>query len=596
MSDTPAAAPLSFTEFPALTAADWQARLARDLKGRDPATLRWPLPDGLVLAPFYDREAWTALGGPPPPLPAPAAPWRNLPGLTVPAAAPDGRAQIDHAAYALTQGADGVHFDLPHDGTAFDVAYLAQQLPLADTYIGYTVAARPDALLRRLTAALPGGTLRGFLRFAPGPVPEGAPFDEYRDALRNCVRLTQGMADFQALGINGSFYGNRGATPTQQIAFSLSVAVAMLNGLPADDLPLAEVARALHWHVAVGPSYFPELAKLRAMRRLWATLLHAYALPVVAANDFRIHAATSSWNRTTLDAHTNLLRHTTEAMSAVLGGADSISVAAYDCLFHAPNEFGDRQARNLPLLLREEASLGRVADPAAGSYFVETLTDELARAAWALFQHTEAAGGLLAVRPQLLADIKATAAATFARIAAGQQVVVGTNKFQNRHETFDFNPKKLLRSADFDTTRASYPAEVLRLATALHFERRAKQSKRAALVLLGTGTIQHIEDSFYQLLPPPERPEMRHSHPTGTLSVLFSSPEGATLMYATPAQFIKLVRTVLRVPVEDHHFMPPTLLTTDLATMQEALRVFGFEEFSVQGHSTEDVLARLQGR
>ena len=596
MSDTPAAAPLSFAEFPPLTTAEWQARLARDLKGADPATLRWPLPDGFAVEPFYHREAWDALGGPPAPLPAPATPWRNVPALSVPAAEAHGRAQIDHAVHALALGAEGVHFELTGDGDAFDVAYLAEQLALADAYIGYTVAAQPDHLLARLVAAAAGQPLRGFLRFAPGQLPEGAPFGDYRQALRRCVALARGMTAFQALGVNGSFYTNRGATATQQIAFSLNVAAALLTHLPDDSVTLADVAQALHWHVAIGTSYFPELAKLRAMRRLWATLLHAYGLPPAVAAGLQIHAATSSWNRTTLDAHTNLLRHTTEAMSAVLGGANTVSVAAYDCLFHAPNEFAARQARNLLIILREEAGLARVQDPAAGSYFLETLTDTLAREAWALFQRMEAAGGLAEARPQMLDEMRAVTSATFARIASGKQVVVGTNKFQNRHELFDFNPKQLLRSRDFDTTRAAYPTEVLRLATALHFERRTKQSKRAALVLLGMGTIELIEESFYQLLTEPERPELRNSHPAGTLSVLFSSPEGATLMYATPAQFTKLARVILRVPIEEHHFNPPTLLTSDLATMQEALRVFNFHEFSVNGFSTEDVLARLQGK
>ena len=594
MSDLPVAAPVSFAEFPALTTAEWQARLARDLKGQDPATLRWPLPDGFALEPFYHREALAALGGPPPPLPHPVSPWLNVPTLAVPADA-DGRAQVAQAAEALTRGATGVHFVLA-DAATFDVAHLAATLPLARTFVGYTVGQAPDALLAQLVEAAPGTALRGFLRFAPGAMPEGGELADFRPALRRCVHLAAAMPDFRALAVNGAFFGNRGATATQQIAFSLNTAAALLAELPDADTSAAQVAAALHLHLAIAPSYFLEIAKLRAVRRLWATLLHAFGLPAALNERLRIHAATSTWTLTTLDPHTNLLRHTTEAMSAVLGGADSLSVAPFDALFAEANDFAARLARNLSVLLREEAGLGRVQDPAAGSYYLETLTDQLAREAWALFQRTEEAGGLPARRTQMLEEIKTVAADTFRRIASGQQVVVGTNRFQNRDEQFSFHPKKLLRSAAFDVTRAAYPTEVLRLATALHFERREKKSKRAAVVLLGANTNQIILDSFVQTLQDHERPEIAASHPPGTLSLLYSSAEEATLMYATPEQFQKFARFIYQIPHEKQHFIPPALLSSDLPTLQEAVRVFGFHEMKVQGYTTEEVLARLQGR
>jgi methylmalonyl-CoA mutase len=594
MPDTPATTSVSFAEFPAVTTAEWQARLARDLKGQDPTTLRWPLPDGISLEPFYHREALDALGGPLAPLIHPLAPWLNVPALAVPADT-DGHLQIAQAAEALAKGATGVHFELTL-AAAFDVAYLAAQLPLAETFIGYTVTDNPDKLLARLLEAAPGTALRGFLRFAPTAVPEGAEGAAHATALRRCVVLARAMPDFRALAINGAFFGNKGSTPTQQIAFSLNTAVALLSELPTADVSLAEVAAAMHVHLAILPAYFVQIAKLRAFRRLWATLLHAFGLPAELVLSLRIHAATATWTQTTLDPHTNLLRHTTEAMSAVLGGADSLSVAPFDSLFAEANDFSARLARNLSIILREEAGLGRVQDPAAGSYYLETLTDQLAREAWATFQRIEALGGLPKVRSQMLEEIKEVAQGTFRRIAAGQQVIVGTNKFQNRDEQFSFHPKKLLRSAQFDTTRAAYPTEVLRLATAMHFERRERKSKRAAVVLLGANTNQIILENFMRTLQVEERPEIAASHPAGTLSLLFSSPEEATLMYATPEQFQKFARFIFQIPTDKQVFIPPVLLSSDLPTMQEAVRVFGFQEMKVQGFTTEEVLARLQGR
>ena len=591
--------PVSFPEFAPVSTAQWQAQLARELKGADPASLRWTLPDGLVAEPFYHREALAALGGPPAPLPPRPAPCRNVVALAVPVGT-DGRLQIEQGADALARGAEGLHFHFNGDPASFAVGELAERLPLASTWLGYTVPQGPDLLLERLRTASNGQPLQGFLRYMPTTVPEGAELQPFRTTLRRCLGLARGWPTFTALAVNGMYFGNRGATLTQQLAFSLSTAAAMLAELPdeASGLPVAEVARHLHLDFAIGPSYFPEIARLRAARRLWATLLHAFGLPAQGAATLPIHATTSTWTQTTLDPHTNLLRHTTEAMSAVLGGADSIQVSAFDCLYQAPNEFSARLARNLPVILKEEAHLDWVADPAAGSYFLETLTDELARAAWAEFQALEAQGGMVRGRSRALEAVSQAGLDKFKRIATGQDVVVGTNRFQNPSEKFDFQPKQLLRSREFDTTRATYPSEVLRLATALHFERRANQDKQATLVLLGNARVnEDIAEAFWHLLHPSERtdaPPSTASTPD-SYSVLFSKPEEATLMYATPAQFDHLARVVQQVPVGHTHDIP-SLITSDLATLLEAVRVFGFKEFVVEGHRTEEVLARLQGR
>ncbi|WBA40260.1 methylmalonyl-CoA mutase family protein [Hymenobacter canadensis] len=592
MSDTPHFAPVTFSEFEPVTTATWQARIERDLKGADPATLRWLTPDGFTLEPFYHREALDTLPEQPAPQLRAAVGnrWRNVPAYAVPAL-DNGHAAIRRAAEGLARGAEGAHFVLA-DAAAFDVEFLHEQLPLADTYIGYTLTAGPAALVRQL---LETGTplLRGFLQFDPitNHLPDLP--GQLRE-LREVLHLTKGMPDFRGLTLDVAYYGNRGATASQQVAFALATAATYLSQLPTDTLSVAEVAAALRVHTATSPNYFFELAKLRALRRVWGTLCHAYGLPPEAAQ-VPILAATASWSQTTLDSHTNLLRVTTEAMSAVLGGADVLSVRPFDTLYEAPNEFSDRLARNLSVLLREEAGLGTVADPGAGSYYLETLTDTLAREAWALFQRLEADGGLPAAMPLALQELHQAAQRQFQRIANGEQVVVGTNRFQNPKEKFSFNPKKLLRSPEFDSTRATYPSEVLRLATSLHFERREKKKKRAAVVLLGAHTNQLIVESFLRLLPASERPELWEAHPAGTLSVLFSSAEEATLMYATPEQFGRLSRYIFNVP-NDVPFVPPALLTADLANLQEAVRVFGFQEFTVQGYSTEDVLARLQGK
>ncbi|GAA3946793.1 methylmalonyl-CoA mutase family protein [Hymenobacter algoricola] len=595
MSDTPRPAPLSFSEFEPVSTAAWQERIRRDLKGADPETLVWALADGFAVQPFYHEAALDALGAAPAPQVRPGAEgagWLNVPTYSV-GALGTGHAAISRAAEAVQRGADGVHFDLT-DAASFDVDYLHDHLPLAGTYLGFSVRIGAAEFVERLLLTAPSG-LRGFLRFDPladhTPDLPGQLAD-----LRTVLRRTRHLSDFRALTLNGTFFANRGGTASQQIGFTLAAAATYLSELPNEELSVADVAAALQIQVGLNPNYFLEIAKLRAFRQLWATLLHAYGLPAEAAAGLRLFASTSTWSKTTLDPHTNLLRVTTETMAAVLGGADAVSVAPFDSLFHDPNEFSDRLARNLSLILREESQLHRVADPAAGSYYLETLTSQVAQGAWSQFQRIQAAGGLPTAVGMVMQELHKVAQEQFQRIADGSQVVVGTNRFQDPNEQFDYNPKKLLRSRDFDSTRAAYPSEVLRLATALHFQRREKKRKRAAVVLLGTHTNQLILESFMQLLPKAERQAFNVNHPEGTLSVLFSTPEGATLMYATPEQFGHFARVVCRVRQDDAGFVPPHLLNADLATMQEAIALFGFKEFSVEGYSTDDVLARLQGR
>ncbi|GAA4375558.1 methylmalonyl-CoA mutase family protein [Hymenobacter koreensis] len=607
MADTPRSTPVSFAEFEPLTTAAWQERIRRDLKGADPAALVWQTPEGFPVEPFYHREALTALGTTPAPQVrshAGHAPnsWLNIPTLSVPAHA-DGHAQIDHAADALQRGADGVHFDLA-DAAHFDLRYLAARLPLNTATVGFTISQTPDAWLQRLLEAAPNAELRGFLRYAPGQHSSADDYAQQTNALRRCVQLTRHLPGFLALAVNGVFFNNRGASATQELAYTLSTASSFLYNLPDHKTDLLEVASSLQVCLAVGTSYFMEIAKLRAIRRLWATLLHAYGLPPEVAAHLRVHATTSSWTQTTLDPHTNLLRVTTEAMSAVLGGADSVSVTPFDSLYAGPNDFSARIARNVPVILREEAYLDRVTDPAAGSYYLETLTDQLAREAWAMFQRIEAAGGILVNRGHMLDELRHVAMEKFHRIANGQQVIVGTNRFQNAQEQFDYDPKALLRSRHFDTTRAAYPTEVLRLATALHFIRREQKKKKAAVVLLGRDTIGLIHDLYLRLIPEAERPLSADLPPEGTLSLLFSTPDAATLMWANEDQLRAFASFVASTgeaesadgELQDANLEPPLLMTADLATMQDAVRHFGFREFTVHGHSTDDVLARLQGR
>jgi methylmalonyl-CoA mutase N-terminal domain/subunit len=180
-----------------------------------------------------------------------------------------------------------------------------------------------------------------------------------------------------------------------------------------------------------------EIARLRAARLLWAKIVQAFG-GNAESQKMRIHARTSAWNQTVYDPHVNLLRGTTEAFSAVVGGCDSLHISPFDELVRVPDEFSRRVARNTHTVLREETHITRTVDPAGGSWYVETLTDAVARQTWTIFQEVEKQGGMSegaaeAGWPQ--SQIADTAAKRAANIAKRKDIFVGTNMYPNMKET-----------------------------------------------------------------------------------------------------------------------------------------------------------------
>ena len=212
--------------------------------------------------------------------------------------------------------------------------------------------------------------------------------------------------------IDGAAFHEAGATAVQELGYTLAAA--------SDQLALGKAVPGLLF--AVGSNYFFEIAKLRAARMLFARMADAYGQPAAV----KIYAVTALSNKSIYDPYTNLLRATTESLSAVIGGCDSLKVQ--------PAGFAGRLADNVQLILREEAHMDKVADPAGGSYYVEALTDMLAREAWKLFQQVEAEGGFANAAASVSAAIAVSRAAKEKSIASRRRVMVGVNNYPDIHE------------------------------------------------------------------------------------------------------------------------------------------------------------------
>lgn len=238
----------------------------------------------------------------------------------------------------------------------------------------------------------------------------------------------------RTLPVHENAWHDGGADSALSLGLTLATAVSTLRAMEERGIALAEAVKRIQFRMCVGGDFFTEMAKFRALRLLWSDVQRAAGLDPVPAV---VHARTSRRTQTLLDPHVNLLRSATQAMSAVLGGVQSLHVAAFDEVKGGPDEFSRRIARNVHLLLSGESRLDRVMDPAGGSWYVETLTADLARAAWQSFQEIEEGGGVVdGLRSGGIQErVAACADERRRRLATRRDVIVGTNRYANPLES-----------------------------------------------------------------------------------------------------------------------------------------------------------------
>ncbi len=240
---------------------------------------------------------------------------------------------------------------------------------------------------------------------------------------------------FQTLSVQTRAWHDSGAHAAQELAFALATGAQYLREMQARGLDVNDVAPRLRFSMSVGSQFFMELAKFRAARLLWAQVIRAFG-GNDEAQKLSIHARTSLWNKTVQEPYVNILRATTEACSGVLGGCDGLHVGPFDETIRPPDEFSERIARNTQIVLLKECHFDQVTDPAGGSWFIESLTDNLARKAWEIFQEIEKQGGMakaiLAGWPQ--AQVEATAKARLDAVSKRRDVIVGINQYANPAE------------------------------------------------------------------------------------------------------------------------------------------------------------------
>lgn len=436
-----------FEDFDEVSAKQWKQKIQYDLKGADyNETLVWQSPEGIHVKPFYHQDDFEEEFQP---IPGQPKSWKIAQKIFI----DDEKIANNIALDAVERGAEAIIFSAAEE---FDPKTVFKNFPFETASIYFNLTFLSEAFYNKLIkffSDLPANS-------------EGKAIVYYNiDLIGNLARTGNWFHNLKKdheildsifeknlsqnlLSVDATLYQNAGANIVQQLAYALAHANEYLNHIASE----TKQPLSLTFNLATGPNYFFEIAKIRALRKLYATLAKEYG----TTETCHIIATPSKRNKTLYDYNVNLLRSTTECMSAILGGADTVCNLPYDALYHKSNEFGERIARNQLLILKYESYFDSVGNPADGTYYIESLTDELAEKALQLFKEIEKGGGFL----QQLKDgtiqkkIKESAEKEQQLFDSGELKLLGTNYHPNKNdrmkgdlELFPFvkhNPTKTL--------------------------------------------------------------------------------------------------------------------------------------------------------
>jgi methylmalonyl-CoA mutase len=447
-----------FSEFESVSSKQWKQQIQYELKGADyNETLVWESPEGIKVKPFYhlDDASETKLT-----IKTPENAFVILQNIFV----HDVKKSNQRALDCLNRGAESIRFTIENESISIDD--LMQNLPLKDTtyyfhlpFLSIDFAAKVSDFATKHHAKFimlidPIGQL----------TKDGNWFENIENDFKKLNTIaTSSTTNF--LSISAGIYQNAGANMVQQLAYTMAHVNEYFNRIPAIKQPIAI-------EVAVGTNYFFEIAKLRALRILFNTLKKEYQHNF----DCNIIATPTKRTKTIYDYNVNMLRTTTECMSAILGGANAVTNLPYDALYHKDNEFGDRISRNQLLVLKHESYFDKVNNPADGAYYIENLTEQLAEKALLLFKDIEANGGLITqlIEGNIQRKISESAQKEQDLFDSGKETLLGTNKYPNKNdrmkddlELYPFvkqNPRKTLITPIIEK-RLAVKLEQERLAT-----------------------------------------------------------------------------------------------------------------------------------
>ncbi len=416
-----------FSEFDEVSAKQWKQKIQYDLKGADyNETLVWQSAEGIHVKPFYHAEDFKNEFQP---IPGQPSDWKIAQTIFI----DDEKIANNIAIDALNRGAESIIFSAEKE---FDINIVFENFPFETAPIYFEIKFLSKELYCKLIQFFSNKKATVFynIDIIGNLARTGNWFHNQKSDHEILDAIFEKNATEYIFSVDAALYQNAGANAVQQLAYALAHANEYLNHVCHPELVegFRKEDFKINFKIASGPNYFFEIAKIRALRRLYAVLAEEYGLP----EKCHILATPSKRNKTLYDYNVNMLRSTTECMSAILGGADTVRNLPYDALYHKSNEFGERIARNQLLILKQESYFDTVSNPADGTYYIESLTNELAERALQLFKEIEKSGGLLQqLREGIIQKkIKESAEKEQQLFDSGTLKLLGTNYHPNKND------------------------------------------------------------------------------------------------------------------------------------------------------------------
>ena len=485
-----------FSDFSPVSTQEWMDKITVDLKGADfEKKLVWRTNEGFKVKPFYrqeDLEGLKTTEGLPGQYPYIRGikkddnTWFIRQDITVNDAAEANAKALD----ILNKGVDSLGFHIKaKELNAEYLDTLLKDICCECVELNFSTCQRHTLQLSQLLVAYfqkkgyAPAKLKGSLNFDPisKMMQKGKDVSAVIATGKELVETLAAYPHFRCIAVNSVQLNNAGAYIYQELGYALAWGNEYLNQLVEAGVPAALAAKKIKFNFGISSNYFMEIAKFRAARMLWANIVKAYNPQCECACKMIAHAETSSFNLTLFDAHVNLLRTQTEAMSAAIAGVNSITVTPFDKAYETPNNFSERIARNQQLLLKEESHLNRIVDPAGGSYYIENLTVSIAKQAWDLFLQVEEAGGMVkSIFDESVQNaVNASNKARHEAVSKRKEILLGTNQYPNFNELAGektpsehkcccgggHNHEEEASFAKLETSRAASEFEALRLQT-----------------------------------------------------------------------------------------------------------------------------------
>ncbi|MBE6274667.1 MAG: methylmalonyl-CoA mutase small subunit [Bacteroides sp.] len=437
-----------FSDFPGVSTEAWMEKITADLKGADfEKKLVWKTNEGFKVKPFYrqeDLEGLKTTEGLPGQFPYLRGTkkddntWYVRQDIKVECAKEANAKALD----LLNKGVDSLGFNINKKDLCPEyIETLLEGICAECVELNFSTCQGATVTLANLLVeyftkkGYDLAALKGSINYDPmgKMLAKGKDVSNYIATAKALVEIMAALPKYHCITVNALELNNAGSYIAQELGYALAWGNEYLNALIEAGVSADDAAKKIKFNFGISSNYFLEIAKFRAARMLWANIVKEYNPACDCACKMLAHAETSTFNLTLFDAHVNMLRTQTEAMSAALAGVNSITVSPFDKAYQTPDDFSERIARNQQLLLKEECHFDKVVDPAAGSYFIENLTVSIAQQAWNLFLQVEEEGGMMeAVKAGKVQEaVNASNKARHEAVSKRREILLGTNQYPN---------------------------------------------------------------------------------------------------------------------------------------------------------------------